>query len=95
MVDDAWFSVCNRTVFFTDWDKPSKMQDWKAYFIFLRAADDFIAEKYRVHNSASTNTGQGSYFLELEDRFEEKVVEYFKVKEYSPPNCTTFKGPAN
>lgn len=34
-MDGAWFSICNRAGFITAWDKPSKMHEWKADFIFV------------------------------------------------------------
>ena len=54
-----------------------------------------MVEDYRVHSRATTNIGHRSFFLELEDKYDEEGVEYFKVKEYSRPNHTTFNGSAN
>lgn len=41
------------------------------------------------------NTGRQKLFLDLEDKFDEELMEYFRIKEYSKPNQTSFKGPAN
>lgn len=94
-MDSAWLSICNRIGFLTALDKPSKMHDLKADFIFLPTSNNYMAEDYHVHSHAATNDGRGSSFLELEDNYDEDVVEYFKQKDYSRPNQTTFKCPAN
>lgn len=68
------------------------MHDRKADFIFLSAANDFGTEGYRFY---SMNTGRGISFLDLEDKFGEEVMEYFRIKYNSRPNHTSFKGSAN
>lgn len=53
------------------------MQNLKVDIIFLRVANDYMVEDYHIHSRATTNIGQRSSFLELEDKYDEEVVDYF------------------
>lgn len=75
--------------------KPSNMYNWKADFIFVREPSEDIVGGYRYYSRVEMNTGREASILDLEDRFDDEVVEYFRIVEYSKPNRPTIKGPAN
>ena len=71
------------------------MHAWKAEFLFVQAPNEAVARRYRYFSRATTNTGQTASFLELKNDSAEKMMEYFRILEYSTPNNSSFKGPSN
>ena len=70
------------------------MHGWKVEFLFVWAPNEVVTRRYRYFSRTPTNTGRKTS-LELESSFEEELVEYFTIVEYSKPNNSSFKVPSH